>query len=209
MNCETVRSLLEAFVDDEIDATAREAVTRHLDGCVPCHQEAQALLGLAADARETLGPIEPDRNLWPAIAHHIDNAQRFEKRRRAPSAWWLVAAALVGVAVGVALMQQRQTTTATATNDVAPSAPLALALTSWEQEALENRTALLASLDRQRDRLPAESIRAVEENLLLIDEAIHEIRTALEQDPDNSHLNFLLADAYQQEVQLLKRLDNV
>ena len=74
---------------------------------------------------------------------------------------------------------------------------------------MEHRTALLASLDRQRDRLPAESIEAVEQNLRLIDEAIREIRTALEQNPDNRQLNFLLADAYQQEVQLLKRLNNV
>lgn len=209
MSCQEIRSLLEAFVDGEISSERREVVTRHLDSCVSCHEEARALFALAADARETLGPVGPARDLWPGIAGHIGSARRFERPRRIHSAWWLAAAALIGIAVGAALMRPRPgPSDALATLDES-KATLDVVLAGWEQEVLQHRTALLASLDLQRDRMPAESIRAVEENLLLIDEAIGEIRSALQRDPDNPKLNFLLADAYQQEVQLLKRLSNV
>ncbi|MCZ6727166.1 MAG: zf-HC2 domain-containing protein [Acidobacteria bacterium] len=209
MSCEEIRPFLEAYVDGEIAPETRDDVTRHLDGCVSCHREAQSLFALAAEARETLGSVEPARDLWPGVARHIASAQRFESRRKAHSAWWLAAAALIGVAVGAALMLQRQPPTEAVASRGEPAASLEVTLASWEQEILQHRTALLASLDRQRDRLPAESIRTVEENLLLIDEAIREIRSALAKDPDNPKLNFLLASAYQQEVQLLKRLSNV
>jgi hypothetical protein len=209
MSCEEIRSLLEAFVDGEIPSSGREAVTRHLDSCASCREEARALFALASEARETLGPLAPARDLWPGIAGHIDSARRFERRRRIHSAWWLAAAALIGIAVGAALMRPRpEPTDALATVEQSKTS-LDVALVGWEQEVRQHRSTLLASLELQRDRLPAESIRAVEENLLLIDEAIGEIRSALERDPDNRKLNFLLADAYQQEVQLLKRLGHV
>ena len=209
MSCEEIRPILEAFVNGEIAPGKREDVARHLDSCVSCQREAQGLFALAAEARETLGPVEPARDLWPGVARRIASAQRFEGRRKAHSTWWLAAAALIGVAVGAALMLQRQQPTEAIASRGQPAASLDVTLASWEQEILQHRTTLLASLDRQRDRLPAESIRAVEENLHLIDEAIREIRAALAKDPDNPKLNFLLASAYQQEVHLLKRLSNV
>jgi len=209
MTCEDIRSHLDALVDGELTAERREAVTRHLEDCVACHDEAQGLFALAAEAREKLGPVQPNRDLWPGIAGHLGNAQRFESARRTPSAWWLAAAASIGVAIGAALMLPSEAPVEVATPGAEFAPSLDLRLASWEQEVEQHRSALLAALDSQRERLPAESIRAVEENLNLITEAIHEIRTALEKDPDNPKLNFLLADAYQQEVQLLKRLSNV
>jgi tetratricopeptide (TPR) repeat protein len=112
------------------------------------------------------------------------------------------------IALATGLVIQRTSNPPVDSANTVP-ASLDIALAGWEEEVLEHRAALLASLDRQRDRLPAESIAAVEENLGLIDEAIREIRDALEQNPDNRQLNFLLANAYQQEVQLLKRLNDV
>ncbi len=220
MTCEEILSLLEATVDGEIGPEMREHVTRHLDRCIRCSEEAQALIALAEEARETLGPVEPGRDLWPSIAGRIagdvaDHAVtpigspigRFRHRTR--STRWLAAAAVIGVAVGAALMLPRQTPEEAIASRAEPATSLDVTLASWEREVVQHRAALLASLDRQRDRLPAESIQAVEENLHLIDQAIQEIRSALQQDPDNPKLNFLLADAYQQEVQLLRRLSNV
>jgi len=217
MTCEEIRPLLEALVDGEIAPEAREDMTRHLDECVACHEEAQGLFALAAEAREALGPVEPARDLWPGIAGHIGNTRRFARQsagrfdgpRRTQSAWWLAAAAMIGVGLGVALMLPRQAAVETVALSNEPTAQLDVSLASWEQEVLQHRTSLLAALERQRNTLPAESIRAVEENLALIDTAILEIRSALQDDPNNPKLNFLLADAYQQEVQLLKRLSNV
>jgi len=209
MSCDTIRPLLEDFADGELTSEARETVTRHLDGCVTCHEEVQKLLTLAADARSALGSVEPARDLWPGITAHIGASRRFGSEPPRRSAWWLAAAALLGVALGVALMLPRQQAETVAARPRVAAESLDVTLAGWEEEVRQHRTALLASLDGQRDRLPAESIRAVEENLHLIDDAIREIRDALERDPDNPQLNFLLADAYQQEVQLLKRLSNV
>ena len=43
----------------------------------------------------------------------------------------------------------------------------------------------------------------------IIDQAIGQIRIALEEDPLNQRLNMLLATQYQREVQLLKRVSGV
>ncbi len=74
-----------------------------------------------------------------------------------------------------------------------------------EVEFEQARRQLHTALGQRRDQLSPATLEVVERNLDLIDQAISEIRQALEQDPENPELRHLLTASYQREVQLLKR----
>jgi len=78
-----------------------------------------------------------------------------------------------------------------------------------EDGVLLPRTDLLEIIERQRDILLPETLATIEENALLIDQAIAQIRTALNESPGDRQLELLLAARYQQEVALLKRVSRV
>ncbi len=68
---------------------------------------------------------------------------------------------------------------------------------------------LVKAVELQRDQLSPETVAVLEENLRIIDQAIGQIRSALEEDPLNTRLRLQLAAHYQHEVQLLKRVSGV
>jgi hypothetical protein len=74
-----------------------------------------------------------------------------------------------------------------------------------EAEYSQARDVLLHALDDSRDRLSPETLAVVDENLVIIGDAIAEIKTALEEDPGNQRLMRSLVAAYDQEVDLLQQ----
>ena len=66
---------------------------------------------------------------------------------------------------------------------------------------------LLALLDERRAQLPPEVVAAVEKNLAEIDRTIAEIHLAFEAHPNNGALQFLLAEAYRREADMLEQLE--
>ena len=66
---------------------------------------------------------------------------------------------------------------------------------------------VVAILAAHRADLPPETLAALDENLRSIDRAIAEIHLALEANPEHHALNFLLAEAYRREADLLVSLE--
>ena len=64
---------------------------------------------------------------------------------------------------------------------------------------------LLAALNRRREQLSPETMAVVEENLRIIDRAIREVRTALEEDPGNAGNGHQFTSLYARKVALLQR----
>jgi hypothetical protein len=67
---------------------------------------------------------------------------------------------------------------------------------------------LLALLEERRAQLPPEVVAAVERNLAEIDRAISEIHVAFEEHPENPALQFLLAETYRREADMLAQLES-
>ena len=63
----------------------------------------------------------------------------------------------------------------------------------------------MAALDRRRDELSPETIQVVEENLQIINQAIHDAWAALESDPSQVGNGYLVASLYQRKVELLEQ----
>jgi hypothetical protein len=89
-----------------------------------------------------------------------------------------------------------------------PVAVRALADSLRDRDGMSGtRQDLLALLGKRRDQLPPEVVAAVEKNLAEIDRAIAEIHLAFEEHPNNAALQFLLAEAYRREADMLEQLE--
>lgn len=61
MNCEEAKRLLSLYLDDELDPSSREKVSRHLQQCVPCEREMTDLVKTIR-LMQGLEMVEPPRD---------------------------------------------------------------------------------------------------------------------------------------------------
>jgi hypothetical protein len=156
--------------------------------------------------------IEPPAGSWASIKSEINTT------KRARIAWWqrpafLAAAALLLVAtssiVTAIAMNRRGTEPAPQVARLEPdtsSGTASLAqFTTKESDYLRAVNDLSAALESQKESLSPETIRTLRESIKIIDAAILEARSALAADPANKTLMEMLANSYEQKVDLLKR----
>jgi hypothetical protein len=74
-----------------------------------------------------------------------------------------------------------------------------------EAEYVRASDELLALLELGRHELSPATVAVVERNLEIIDDAIEETRRALERDPGDPRVGYLLASMYEQKIDLLRR----
>ena len=174
-------------------------------------EEQAATDALLARARALPRDAEPQRDLWLGIRNRIELAQtpdpartRVWRTRISVPVWAAGAAALLVLAtsVGTGWWLSRPPSL----DD--PVAVRALADSLRDRDGMTGtRQNLLALLGERRDQLPPEVVAAVEKNLAEIDRAIAEIHLAFEKNPNNAALQFLLAEAYRREADMLQQLE--
>jgi hypothetical protein len=126
-----------------------------------------------------------------------------------------MAATIVGVALSSSLitlkvMERRApqpVAAAPAQSVAAPSAATPTALVAFKP-AEEDYEVAIADLERvltsRRTSLAPETVKTLETNLRIIDEAIRQSRAALVKDPNSRELTDMLADAYGQKLKVLQ-----
>lgn len=219
IDCARHGDLLERLVDGDLTAAERQRLDAHLAACEDCRREAELAERLAAATAALPRRIEPPRDLWPSVASRLEPRRRSslgglaaaaETRWAGPALAAL--AAVLALAVGLSLWRpgaapgHRMVVVArTPTPSLAAQAEVARS----EDRVQLVHSDLLASLERRRQQLPPESLAAIEENMRILDEAIGQIRSALEDDPLDRRLSVMLAARYQREVELLRRVNGV
>ncbi|MGB5817183.1 MAG: zf-HC2 domain-containing protein [Thermoanaerobaculia bacterium] len=223
MSCDRIRDLLDDFLAGELPADVSNEVHDHLGRCISCRREWKELQDLLQQTAELPAEILPERDLWPEIELRIAGTRRPAEEKTTGSElsrpWWLyLAAAVLALAVfSVPLSRwwlgQRPEDAPQARSQpvgLVPAATSTAADIARSQDGvLHARKDLLEVLERRRDRLEPEVLVVVEENMRILDEAIGQLHLALEEDPGNRRLHFLLATRYQQEVNLAKRVSRV
>jgi hypothetical protein len=215
MTCDEMRPMIGDLLDGELSAADVEKLESHLGECAECRAERAELDVLLASTAELERQITPSRDLWRGIESRIATADG--KIVRGPwwsSSWlgWAAAAGLV-VALGVQMMGNRETPEVTESVASAPDRSEIALVASVSEAAhardglLQVRTDLLRSITERRDSLDSETRQMVDENLLVIDQAIADIFHALQENPENRGLEFLLASTYQHEVSFLKQMN--
>ena len=211
MKCSQVREHLDDYLDGALSNSSQRAIDDHLGGCAACREEFASWRSLAAQARELVPAMQPNRDLWPQIE------ARIETRQHRPSTRWLqLAAAAITLAVlsiPLSVWWSGQSSEAPApqarTAIEADSVILQAEMARSEDGVQLARTDLVTAIERHRDVVEDDTLRTWIDSMTLLDQAIGELRAALDEDPQNRRLRMLLASRYQQERRLLQKVSRV
>jgi len=205
MTCNEVDDRLDDYVDGSLGEGEFQEVELHIASCAACRDEERHLRLILAQANALPREVAPSRDLWGGIA------ERIEAERRERPAWWgpvgLAVAATLVVGIATALLQRSELS-----ERVAPSVmttPVSLDPTSIgaaEQEYQQAAAALMAALQGRKDTLSPETLASVEKNLLVMDQALTEVRAALGRDPGNPELTRMLVSTHRKKVETLRRV---
>lgn len=157
-------------------------------------------------AAELRSEISPERDLWPGVAKAIA-----KPKRRSWTPVFAQAAAVVlligaSSAVTYTIVAEREPMVVPVnTNMVFEQASFGNRYTLGPgfQDARDN---LVAELEVELQRIPAESRIEIENSLTTMQAAIAGINEALQREPDNVHLQERLLNAYREELALLRRV---
>jgi negative regulator of sigma E activity len=161
----------------------------------------------------------PSRDLWPGIAAQIQQQPVAKTRQFAFTLSQLAMAASLLIAVASGLTYLAITRTPVNTTAAAANGPVIQAYGLPDDQAGgqivqanfadAQFNAAVSDLEKvlhdDRDRLDARTVQIIERNLKVIDAAINEARTALNEDPANPYLNSHLADARRRKLDLLRQ----
>jgi hypothetical protein len=216
-NTDAYTERLSDYLDHEIDQAERASIDRHLAGCANCRTTLEELRAVIARA-SSLDDAAPARDLWSGVAARIAGGRTHASRvvlfRRAIAARRFTFNVPQLAAAGLALMvlsgglvwmarsgDPRADFQPMSAQEVPAVAPANFADAHYEDAIAD----LQRTLQAGRTTLDPETIRALDDNLAIIDRAIDQCRRALASDPANIYLNTHLAEARQRKLSLLRR----
>jgi len=206
---------LNDFADGVMDAPHAEAAARHIATCADCAREVERIVALKTQLAELPAEIAPARDLRSGMWQKIDDAGITDiahahtrirayapKLRLAAAAVLLIAASS---AITLAIVKHN------GVNYPAKAANGSRSLVAYNERALEREYAgeleqLQAIVQKSRGTLAPETVRILEDNLKIIDNAIGEARNALAADPNSDMLVDLLRSAYERKLELLRQV---
>jgi anti-sigma factor RsiW len=214
---------LSEYVDGELPDNERVALEAHLQDCDRCTAILSELERVIRRA-QSLPPMTPANDLWPAIARGIgatppqsdtvvDLASRRGRTRRWAFSLPQLAAAgialmtLSGSAVWLLREPSHPAPVAVVNSSRGDTTPVvAVAL---KPSASQSYAAAVADLEHVlaegRGRLDTTTVRVIEQNLATIDRAIAEAQRALAADSGNLYLNTHLAETMRRKLELLRQ----
>jgi hypothetical protein len=213
----TSRHLTEAERHDAADGTlasdVQPGVTEHLAECAECSADVARVKQLMTRIREAPPAADSGPDLWPEIRARIEREKIIQLssasvRGAAPSLFRVpmlaagLAAAVVLFLIALPLVRTGKARPAAPAASV--SAELQLVADSartFEREA----TILLNELELRRAMIPPQRRTSIDHDLKVIDDAILELKRAIERDPNNPALRRMLASSYLQKIDVLKR----
>lgn len=222
---------LSDYLDGELPDHEQRAVAAHVAECAECARTLGELRAVVQQA-QALTPSAPSAELWNGIATRIASAEgarplvgQFGARRRFTFTWpELVAASIVLVLVSGLTAMRFATNRPGYTNaglqppdatvgrgDAAASGrgveagnpdivPASFDDSEYDQAVADLQRALQSG----RGQLDPVTVKVVEDNLAIIDQALDDARRALAADPANADLSGYLLETRRRKLDLLR-----
>lgn len=221
LSCADAGLLLDDYVDGALDDGGGRDVERHLAACPACREQERGLRALLAQAAAMPVELQPEHDLWPAIAARLEPRRVVPfapLRRRVGTGSLLAMAAAAAALLAVFLphgdgLRGPAATPASAPLPVSSDAALQQAslghTSSLGAAAAEYERAtqqLLQALQSEGREMPAETLQNLHENLATIDQALGDIRAALAKDPQNAQLARLLNNTHRRRLTVLQQV---
>ncbi len=220
-------TLLSDYLDHDLPRAEYEPLERHLESCAECRHVLSGLAAVKSRAATLVDPPAPD-DLWAGIASRIGPAGSVSRHThpvlielpRRARAWsmpqWLAAAAAFAVVAAGAVWIAQGGLNGRAVREglaVREGGPVLLSdggtrisAAGFDADRIEGEIQdLRAALERGRGRLAPETVKVLEDNLLIIHKALSDARTALTQDPANIELQDYFAGSVQRKLDLVRR----
>jgi anti-sigma factor RsiW len=215
---------LSEYVDGELDAAERAALDVHLQVCPACARTLTELRAVLERAGELEVP-PPAEDLWPGIAARLPArerrvlapaAWRGRGRPAGPRRWSFTLPQLAGAAAVLVLLSSLGVWAALTRRSAAPAGPagtsaLGAAPDAAAPAAFETTRydAAIAELEQvlkdHRGELDPATVRVIEQNLRVVDQATAQARQALAADPASPYLNGHLATQLKRKLTLLRQ----
>jgi anti-sigma factor RsiW len=215
MTCTRSRTDLQELIDGTLGAIRAAELQQHLDTCAECralYDDLQRIHDVAA----TLGPVTPPDHIWLQIAGRLRQEGRVHDRpsqeapRHTQYVWLAIAAALV-LAVGASLFllipRGAPAPAQTAESNAAgiDSVQSGVEDLRKAEQLLQSGVAKLKEgLGTDKQALPPAVATTLDRNLQILDQAIAENSSALQQDPRNVAARNGLFELLQQKISLLQ-----
>lgn len=200
-------------------------VSAHLASCDSCAADVNRLRAVVRRVRVAPASAADGRTdeLWPAVRARLEkhNVVPFPVAPSGPATWlrerrtWMMVSAAAAIVIAVVALQRARTPSPSPTGAATPAPKVlpsssatvvpASANTRISQEEIQR---LLDEVEMQKAMLPPARAALADSDARAIDQAITELRDALAHDPDNPALRQLLAEAVQQQGDLIKRMRN-
>ena len=211
---------LSEYVDGELDAAERAALDVHLQVCAACARTVTELRAVLERAGE-LGSPPPAEDLWAGIEARIaaraprprvfDLGAWRRRREGVPRRWSFTLPQLAGAAAVLVLLTSLGVWSALDRRPLAPApgrgaAPDAVRPAAFETARYDAAiTDLEQVLADHRGELDPATVRVIERNLRVIDDATAQARQALAADPASPYLNGHLATQLKRKLTLLRQ----
>ena len=196
--------LTESQINDLVDESlGQEELARallHVADCAACRGEVEALRIMLHRIAQLPASIAPERDLRHDVWAQADRKTLWSWRYPLAAAAVLLIAISSAITIFVTRAEDNAPVLKTAQQPAQP-----IDLVSLERQYSTEVEELQNLLRQNRDALAPETVRILEENLRIIDEAIAEARAAIDRDPQSRMLGELLRSAYQRKVDLLKQ----
>lgn len=228
MNCEDYNEAIGDLLDGTLDAARQAALDVHLAECAACDALVADLRAIRA-ATARLPMHAPPARIWERLATRLPAAAPGEPSRERGSffstlfaprwrlAWSGGLAAAVALTVFIAVLPQLRpvvpttapTTTAKSETAVhADGSDLVQSVESELQAATQHYQKAIGGLEQMaqagQGSLDPQVAGAIRQNLTVLDKAISESRTALQNQPTNELAQESLFEAFRRKVGLLQ-----
>jgi putative zinc finger protein len=215
---------LSDYLDGELPDQENRAVAAHVAGCAECSRTLDELRAVVATA-QSLTAIEPSNDLWGGIAERIASPEGTRPVLKGPWATGrrfsftmpqiAAASLLLALLSGWAALRLIPGTSSAdlqvrpdlVEGQVPPGAnDVSLATVSFDHTEYDAAVAELErALQNGQGRLDPTTVKVVEDNLTIIDEAVDEARRALAEDPGNGYLSGYLVETERRKLALLQQ----
>jgi hypothetical protein len=208
MNCQEFENHVDDFMDDALPEPLRHFMEAHVAECAACRDTLEATRALLQKAAQLQPSVSPERDLWAGIEQRIEPQAREESL--APVTRWrfqrvLALAAVVMLCIGAWHVFAGRREFALDPDGTQQNAQWET-IRDAEADYLHARADLFEAFKAGEEDLSEETVQLVEEHLDIIDDALQEIRGALEQNPENLQLIQLLMATHEKGIKMLDRV---